>query len=324
MTPTDDAQSAGSHSPCSRVRPRSERLQPADAGPDGDGERRSGPRPTCWSRRRPARARRSPSASPSRRRCSASAERFERGRPAARAWSSRRRANSPSRCSANSTGSMRRRGFSTATCVGGMDMRKERRALERGAHLVVGTPGRLRDHITKGALDLGALRAVVLDEADEMLDLGFRDDLEFILGAAPEERRTLMFSATVPRGIAELAKTFQRDARAYRGHGIDRAARRHRVPADAGAARRARACHHQHAAQLRQHERAGLLPHARGGAPSHGAARQSRLLGGLAFGRDGAVGALQRAAVDARRAGAMSASRPTSRRAASTCPISTS
>ncbi|MCO5073945.1 MAG: DEAD/DEAH box helicase [Rhizobiaceae bacterium] len=103
-------------------------------------------------------------------------------------------------------------GIQTATCVGGMDMRKERRALERGAHLVVGTPGRLRDHITKGALDLHALRVVVLDEADEMLDLGFREDLEFILGAAPRQRRTLMFSATVPRGIAELAKTFQRDA----------------------------------------------------------------------------------------------------------------
>ena len=100
----------------------------------------------------------------------------------------------------------------TATCVGGMDMRKERRALERGAHLVVGTPGRLRDHITKGGLDLGALRAVVLDEADEMLDLGFRDDLEFILGAAPADRRTLLFSATVPHGIAELAKAFQKDA----------------------------------------------------------------------------------------------------------------
>ncbi|MEO8756945.1 MAG: DEAD/DEAH box helicase [Devosia sp.] len=99
-----------------------------------------------------------------------------------------------------------------ATCVGGMDMRTERRALERGAHLVVGTPGRLRDHINKHSLDLSILRAVVLDEADEMLDLGFRDDLEFILGAAPAERRTLMFSATVPRAIAELAKTFQRDA----------------------------------------------------------------------------------------------------------------
>ncbi|WP_107989970.1 DEAD/DEAH box helicase [Breoghania corrubedonensis] len=99
-----------------------------------------------------------------------------------------------------------------ATCVGGMDIRNERRALERGAHLVVGTPGRLRDHITRRALDLSAIRAVVLDEADEMLDLGFRDDLEFILGAAPEDRRTLLFSATVRRGIAELAKTVQKDA----------------------------------------------------------------------------------------------------------------
>ena len=99
-----------------------------------------------------------------------------------------------------------------ATCVGGMDIRSERRALERGAHLVVGTPGRLRDHITRGALDLGAIRAVVLDEADEMLALGFRDDLEFILGAAPEDRRTLLFSATVPRGIAELAATVQKNA----------------------------------------------------------------------------------------------------------------
>lgn len=98
------------------------------------------------------------------------------------------------------------------SCVGGMDARSERRALERGAHVVVGTPGRLRDHITRGALDMSALRAVVLDEADEMLDLGFREDLEFILAAAPEDRRTLLFSATVPRPIAQLAKTFQRDA----------------------------------------------------------------------------------------------------------------
>ncbi|RYE07766.1 MAG: DEAD/DEAH box helicase [Hyphomicrobiales bacterium] len=103
-------------------------------------------------------------------------------------------------------------GVRIASCVGGMDARTERRALERGAHIVVGTPGRLRDHITRHALDLSLLRAVVLDEADEMLDLGFRDDLEFILAAAPEERRTLLFSATVPRAIAELAKTYQRDA----------------------------------------------------------------------------------------------------------------
>ena len=99
-----------------------------------------------------------------------------------------------------------------ASCVGGMDMRKERRALENGAHIVVGTPGRLRDHITRGGLDMSELRAVVLDEADEMLDLGFREDLEFILESAPEDRRTLLFSATVPPAIAKLAKNYQRDA----------------------------------------------------------------------------------------------------------------
>ncbi|TIR14639.1 MAG: DEAD/DEAH box helicase [Mesorhizobium sp.] len=103
-------------------------------------------------------------------------------------------------------------GAQIASCVGGMDMRTERRALERGAHIVVGTPGRLRDHITRGALDMSALKAVVLDEADEMLDLGFREDLEFILDSAPAGRRTLMFSATVPRSIATLAKSYQRDA----------------------------------------------------------------------------------------------------------------
>ncbi len=103
-------------------------------------------------------------------------------------------------------------GARMATCVGGMDMRDERRALERGAHIVVGTPGRLVDHIKRGSLDMSDLRAVVLDEADEMLDLGFREDLEFMLGEAPAERRTLMFSATVPPMIATLAQQYQRDA----------------------------------------------------------------------------------------------------------------
>lgn len=95
-----------------------------------------------------------------------------------------------------------------ASCVGGMDMRDERRALDRGAHVVVATPGRLVDHIKRGSLDMSAIRAVVLDEADEMLDLGFREDLEFILAAAPTTRRTLMFSATVPPGIVALSRTY--------------------------------------------------------------------------------------------------------------------
>ena len=103
-------------------------------------------------------------------------------------------------------------GAVVTTCVGGMDQRSERRALDRGAHVVVATPGRLCDHIKRGNIDLGALRAVVLDEADEMLDLGFRDELEFILSEAPQDRRTLMFSATVPAAIAKLAKSYQRDA----------------------------------------------------------------------------------------------------------------
>jgi ATP-dependent RNA helicase DeaD len=97
-------------------------------------------------------------------------------------------------------------------CVGGTDARFEQRTLSSGAHIVVGTPGRLRDHVERGNLDLAALRAVVLDEADEMLDLGFRDDLEFLLQTTPEERRTLLFSATIAPEIASLARRYQRHA----------------------------------------------------------------------------------------------------------------
>ena len=116
-------------------------------------------------------------------------------------------------------------GAQIVACVGGMDARLERRKLAEGAHVVVGTPGRLRDHIERGGLDTASIAAVVLDEADEMLDLGFREDLEFILESTPRERRTLLFSATMPKGIATLAKRYQRDARRIdvargeRGHG---------------------------------------------------------------------------------------------------------
>ena len=98
------------------------------------------------------------------------------------------------------------------TCVGGMDPMKERRALAGGAHIVVGTPGRLRDHLERGALDLSLLRVAVLDEADEMLDMGFREELEEILDSTPQTRRTLLFSATMPRPIVALAKRYQKDA----------------------------------------------------------------------------------------------------------------
>ena len=103
-------------------------------------------------------------------------------------------------------------GARIATCVGGMDASKERRSLAGGVQIVVGTPGRLRDHLERGALDLSDLRAVVLDEADEMLDMGFREELEEILDATPETRRTLLFSATLPPTIVNLARRYQRDA----------------------------------------------------------------------------------------------------------------
>lgn len=99
-----------------------------------------------------------------------------------------------------------------ASCIGGMDYRDERRALDKGVHIVVGTPGRLVDHIRRGSLNMDQLQVVVLDEADEMLNMGFREELEMILDAAPEERRTLMFSATVSKPIARLAENYQNNA----------------------------------------------------------------------------------------------------------------
>jgi len=103
-------------------------------------------------------------------------------------------------------------GARIVSCVGGMDPGAERRELARGAHIVVGTPGRLRDHLERRALKISGLRAVVLDEADEMLDMGFREDLEFILETTPADRRTLLFSATLPKAIVSLATHYQKDA----------------------------------------------------------------------------------------------------------------
>ncbi|WP_271077607.1 DEAD/DEAH box helicase [Aurantiacibacter sp. MUD61] len=116
-------------------------------------------------------------------------------------------------------------GARIATCVGGMNPQQERKNLRSGATIVVGTPGRLRDHLERGALDLSELKAVVLDEADEMLDMGFREELEEILDATPDTRRTLLFSATMPRPIEALARRYQDNALRIatisegRGHG---------------------------------------------------------------------------------------------------------
>jgi len=115
-----------------------------------------------------------------------------------------------------------RTGARITACVGGMDAMKERRALSQGATIVVGTPGRLRDHLERGALDLSHLKVAVLDEADEMLDMGFREELEEILDATPEVRRTMLFSATIPRPIVALARRYQRDALRISTVGEDR------------------------------------------------------------------------------------------------------
>ncbi len=116
-------------------------------------------------------------------------------------------------------------GAKVATCVGGMNPSLERRALAQGAQIIVGTPGRLRDHLDRGALDLHGLATAILDEADEMLDMGFREDLTELLDATPQDRRTLLFSATMPKPIVALARRYQRDAlristvEENRGHG---------------------------------------------------------------------------------------------------------
>jgi len=103
-------------------------------------------------------------------------------------------------------------GARVVSSVGGMDIRREQRLLAQGAHIVVGTPGRLADHLDQKHLDLSQIRSVVLDEADEMLDLGFREELEALLDATPSDRQTMLFSATLPKGILGLAKRYQRNA----------------------------------------------------------------------------------------------------------------
>lgn len=91
---------------------------------------------------------------------------------------------------------------------GGANMREQLRDLSKGVHIVVGTPGRIMDHIQRGSLDLSGITHVVLDEADEMLDMGFRDDIESILRSTPENNRMLLFSATMPPEIRDIARKF--------------------------------------------------------------------------------------------------------------------
>jgi ATP-dependent RNA helicase DeaD len=106
----------------------------------------------------------------------------------------------------------RYRGVSVLPIYGGQDYQHQLRGLRAGVQLVVGTPGRVLDHIRRGTLKLEGIRIVVLDEADEMLDMGFSEDIASILDKTPRERQTALFSATVPARIQSLARRYMRDA----------------------------------------------------------------------------------------------------------------
>ena len=94
---------------------------------------------------------------------------------------------------------------------GGQPIGKQTRVLKKGVHIVVGTPGRVIDHIERGNLDLIGIESVVLDEADEMLEMGFREDIERILSDTPRQRQTLLFSATIPKEVRQIAEAYQKN-----------------------------------------------------------------------------------------------------------------
>lgn len=102
-------------------------------------------------------------------------------------------------------------GMFSAACVGGLPIMKQIREIERGVSFVIGTPGRLRDLIEKKVLDLSTCHSVVLDEADRMLDMGFRDDMVYIIGKTAKERQTLFFSATLSPEIKKLTEQYLKD-----------------------------------------------------------------------------------------------------------------
>ena len=104
-----------------------------------------------------------------------------------------------------------KRGISSTCIYGGDSMDRQIRDLKRGVQIVVGTPGRIMDHMDRGTLKLENVGIIVLDEADEMLDMGFRDDIENILSECPEERQTIFFSATMPKPIMDLTRKYQKN-----------------------------------------------------------------------------------------------------------------
>ena len=107
-------------------------------------------------------------------------------------------------------------GIKVLPVYGGQEISKQIRSLKTGVQIIIGTPGRVMDHMRRKTIRLDDIRMVVLDEADEMLNMGFRDDIETILGQVPEQRQTLLFSATMPQPILDIAKTYQKDAQMVR------------------------------------------------------------------------------------------------------------
>jgi ATP-dependent RNA helicase DeaD len=109
-----------------------------------------------------------------------------------------------------------KRGLHALPVYGGQSYDRQLVGLRQGAHIVIGTPGRVMDHMRRGTLKLAAIKMVILDEVDVMLNMGFRDDIELILQATPKERQTVFFSATIPRPIQQLIEKYSRDPQQVR------------------------------------------------------------------------------------------------------------
>ena len=102
-------------------------------------------------------------------------------------------------------------GIKVLPVYGGQEISKQIRSLKGGVQVIIGTPGRVIDHINRRTLKLEQVGAIVLDEADEMLNMGFREDIETVLERLPEEHQTLLFSATMPKPILEIARNYLTD-----------------------------------------------------------------------------------------------------------------
>ncbi len=171
-------------------------------------------------------------------------------------------------------------GIKVVPVFGGQPIQRQLQLLDRGVHVVVATPGRAIDHIGRGSLKLDGIRTVILDEADEMLDMGFTDDIESILESTPDDRQTVLFSATLPHRINAIAKRYQRDPVKIKiGRSRGRVGRQGPRPPD-----RVLGAAGAQGARARSHPRhrgtavgARVLPHAHRGRPAHRDDERARL-----------------------------------------------